>query len=371
MAEVNYIGGAKPGILVPQSKKKPEAIILDILDKLRPTSIEKSINELVQIGERNAYSENANVVKASDYIISSLREQGYKETADQKNRGVFVQKFIIQSYTSKLDKKPAYSISEPSISEKSVEKQTFSGKTRVLDTLSKIDISSLPLSSPFNFVFNDLKVENSNVVLTIPGVKTPGTTILLCAHYDSVGGPGAGDNASGVAALLETARLFSGHKFEYTIKIVFFSAEEQGCLGSRYYLSRMPEQEQKSIAAVIVADMLGRKDDDSLDIMFDKKHPETSADLISQVNASIRVFVPDLKVGVSPDSGCDSDDDVFQWKGIPTVFVSESSDDEYNSMPRVLHTVNDTIDHIDTKVMLPNQIKAIISSVAQLAKPID
>jgi acetylornithine deacetylase/succinyl-diaminopimelate desuccinylase-like protein len=75
-----------------------------------------------------------------------------------------------------------------------------------------------------------------NLVLTIPGHgPNANQQVLMTAHLDSVtysdgnpreSAPGAEDNASGIAALMEAARLFRYYKFDRTIKIIFFTAEE-------------------------------------------------------------------------------------------------------------------------------------------------
>jgi hypothetical protein len=71
--------------------------------------------------------------------------------------------------------------------------------------------------------------------------ERPGTagTLLLSAHYDTVpGSPGADDDASGIAALLEVARHFAGHEGPRGLRLVFFDREESGLEGSRAYAAR-------------------------------------------------------------------------------------------------------------------------------------
>ncbi len=67
----------------------------------------------------------------------------------------------------------------------------------------------------------------SNIIAERTGSVSPGETVIIGAHYDSViGSPGANDNASGVGALLELARLFSGVDVERTVKFIAFVNEE-------------------------------------------------------------------------------------------------------------------------------------------------
>ena len=75
-----------------------------------------------------------------------------------------------------------------------------------------------------------------NVVGVHRGISCPTEIYVLGAHYDSVeGAPGAMDNGSGVAGLLESARVLSQYAFEGTIVFIAFDREEQGLQGSRAY----------------------------------------------------------------------------------------------------------------------------------------
>lgn len=72
-----------------------------------------------------------------------------------------------------------------------------------------------------------------NIVGTLSGTTCPEKTFIVGTHYDSVGvSPGADDNASGVAATLEIARLLSGQSFQASVDFVAFSFEESGMVGS-------------------------------------------------------------------------------------------------------------------------------------------
>ena len=93
-----------------------------------------------------------------------------------------------------------------------------------------------------------------NVVATLPGSDPNAGYYVLCAHYDatavrSIGwnwredpAPGADDNASGVALVMESARALSGQTFPWTIKFIAFSGEELGLFGSRAYAEGTTKQ---------------------------------------------------------------------------------------------------------------------------------
>ncbi len=75
----------------------------------------------------------------------------------------------------------------------------------------------------------------ANVVWTLPGLTNPDRIWIVGAHYDSYNNPGADDDASGVAAVLEAARVLSQFRFADTITFVAFDAEEHGLVGSYRY----------------------------------------------------------------------------------------------------------------------------------------
>jgi Zn-dependent M28 family amino/carboxypeptidase len=87
--------------------------------------------------------------------------------------------------------------------------------------------------------------------------KGKSSLILIGAHYDAVPGtPGADDNATGVAALLELARAFAAQPLNYPVRIVAFDMEEYGMLGSSQYAADLKQQKQP-IRLMLSLEMLG------------------------------------------------------------------------------------------------------------------
>jgi len=76
-----------------------------------------------------------------------------------------------------------------------------------------------------------------NLIVTKVGTLYPNTFVIVCGHYDSIGGTGTNDNGSGIACILETARLLQNIPTEYSIKFINFSGEEDGLIGSQHYVS--------------------------------------------------------------------------------------------------------------------------------------
>ncbi len=92
-----------------------------------------------------------------------------------------------------------------------------------------------------------------NVVATQTGTLYPSQIYIVGAHYDSVNNPGADDNASGVALVLEAARVLSQYDSAYTIRYMAFDREEQGLIGSGAYAA---EHASDNILGMISADMV-------------------------------------------------------------------------------------------------------------------
>ena len=92
-----------------------------------------------------------------------------------------------------------------------------------------------------------------NVVATQAGTAFPEACYIIGAHYDSAGTPGADDNASGVAGVMEVARVISQCHSDYTIKYIAFDTEEYGLLGSQAYVDAHPGDD---IRGMISMDMI-------------------------------------------------------------------------------------------------------------------
>ena len=95
-----------------------------------------------------------------------------------------------------------------------------------------------------------------NLVVLKPGTDPNAGAWLIGAHYDTVGGSkGADDNATGVAAVMEVARLLKDVPLEQTLRFVFFDQEESGLLGSTAYARS--DTRIAGLKGAIIAEMLG------------------------------------------------------------------------------------------------------------------
>ena len=105
----------------------------------------------------------------------------------------------------------------------------------------------------------------ANVVATLKGTTNPELVYVVSSHYDSVViGPGADDDTSGTAALLETARILAHHPLPATVIFASFTGEEAGLLGSREFVRRAVDGGLKVVGA-LNNDMIGWSNDYRLD----------------------------------------------------------------------------------------------------------
>jgi Tol biopolymer transport system component len=105
----------------------------------------------------------------------------------------------------------------------------------------------------------------ANVLATLPGTVNPELVYVVSSHYDSVtAGPGADDDSSGTAALLEAARVLASHPQPATIVFASFTGEESGLLGSREFV-RQAVANQMQVVGALNNDMIGWANDARLD----------------------------------------------------------------------------------------------------------
>jgi hypothetical protein len=112
---------------------------------------------------------------------------------------------------------------------------------------------------------NAMGGRTANVIATLKGTVNPELVYVVSSHYDSVaGGPGADDDSSGTAALLEAARVLADNPMPATIVFASFTGEEAGLLGSREYVRRAVESKTRIVGA-LNNDMIGWANDQRLD----------------------------------------------------------------------------------------------------------
>ena len=110
----------------------------------------------------------------------------------------------------------------------------------------------------FGYTVTEQPFEYSkNLIARLDGTSDPESIFVVGAHYDTVSSTyGADDNASGVAGMLEVARILAGRNLPYTIEFVAWSLEELGLWGSYHYVD-LALAEGKEIFGVVNFEMIG------------------------------------------------------------------------------------------------------------------
>jgi len=127
-------------------------------------------------------------------------------------------------------------------------------------------------------VYEHWGVDWKNVVGNIPGAYDPEKVVILSAHLDSTSAkrlryaPGANDNASGCAALLEAARILSKHRFEKSVRFLIFAEEETRQNGSRAYVEGIEGSGEEIIGAINMDMIAYGGSDKALDLVTRPKH---------------------------------------------------------------------------------------------------
>ncbi len=171
--------------------------------------------------------------------------------------------------------------------------------------------------------------------------------IVLSAHYDHVGirngrmFPGADDNASGVATLLEIARICVDQPFRHGLVIAALDAEEMGLQGARAFIADPPVAKDR-IALNVNLDMIARGDKGEIYVSGLHHHP-TLKPLLDPVAARAPIKVPfghDLPGTGDDDWTMQSDHGVFHEAGIPFLYFGVEDHADY-------HQPTDTADRIN------------------------
>ena len=203
-----------------------------------------------------------------------------------------------------------------------------------------------------------------NVVGTIPGRSDSTVQVVICGHFDATSedpwnlAPGAEDNGSGTAVVLEAARVLSQEEHDYTLKFIAFSGEEQGLIGSYYYVSEAFSRGDNIVAAMNY-DMVGYTDDERYDVSV--RYDSASEWLGNLVTAASRFSVAEpYSFGYSSPS---SDHWYFQQYGYPATFSIHIG--RTQGYP-FYHSVNDTAGNLNYQ-FLSEVTKMAVASMAMVA----
>jgi len=171
--------------------------------------------------------------------------------------------------------------------------------------------------------------KSANVVARIEGTDKADEILTLTAHYDSVpAGPGAYDNMSGAAIIMELCRYFSENRPRRTMEFVWFGAEEKGLRGSKAYIAAHEEELAKHQFNMNV-DLAGQAVGATvIGLTADDKACEVLTGFAKEIDLGMEIL---HKVW-------SSDSNTFAWKGIPAMTLNR---DGFG-----MHTHYDTVDRI-------------------------
>lgn len=218
------------------------------------------------------------------------------------------------------------------------------------------------------------KVRLKNVVGVIPGSKPErsGRSVVVGAHYDHLGSgrpearegnrgkihPGADDNASGVAVLIETARVMNRMHPDISIVFVAFTGEEAGKKGSKYYVAHEERYPIEKCLAMVNLDTVGRLGKKKLLIIGassaeEWEHIFRGAALVTGVDTEL--------VSERLDS---SDQTSFEEAGVPAVQLFAGPHTDY-------HRPSDTADKIDTGglVKVASVVREVVEHLSNRREP--
>jgi hypothetical protein len=216
-------------------------------------------------------------------------------------------------------------------------------------------------------------VEGENLLALLEGRDEAlrGEVLVLSAHYDHLGVRGeqlfrgADDNASGVAVMLELARVLTreGARPRRSVLFAAFDAEERGLLGSKYFV-HAPTLPLERIVLDLNLDMLGRRMLDVVEGALFAQGWEHSPELVDLLRAA--GARESLRLGfVATDvTGARSDFAPFLWKGIPALFLSSSEHPDY-------HRSTDVPERIQWEELRARARLAarVLSALAEAAEP--
>jgi hypothetical protein len=247
---------------------------------------------------------------------------------------------------------------------------------------NRLDVCSLPTCDRFGQGFRaTIPAQYSggdslwvNLVLTKPGRATA-AHYIVCAHYDAIAirqpewswlsdpAPGADDNATGVAALLECARLVSKLELDIGVTFALFSGEELGLQGSWAFAQVLAPDD--SVIGVINLDMVGYASGATLtEITYDVQSKWLS-DLIAETASALD---PSIDVEPRDRTGVATSDHASFWRvHVPGVMLSDRIDADGDPVYPYYHTLADTLGNIDT-LQVQENTRLVVAYLSRFAE---
>ena len=212
-----------------------------------------------------------------------------------------------------------------------------------------------------------------NVIGIQRGTLYPDTYVVCGSHFDSFSyeamfgsgtAPGADDNATGVASVLESARIMTQYEFEYSIIYCAYGCEEMGLYGSEAYASRC-QQEGMDIIGYFNNDMNGYLYGDQIHI--DCIYPNSVEPIGTYYMNVGEVYYPELPIRHVNFNEGDSDHTSFNNHGYMGIYPFE----DYQNYSPYIHTPNDLIGtSVNSFAMSQQYCQMNIACLAEIANPV-
>lgn len=179
---------------------------------------------------------------------------------------------------------------------------------------------------------SEISRKSANVAVRILGTEFPEEIVTVTAHYDSVPeGPGAYDNMSGGAIVMEAFHYFAEHRPARTMEFIWFGSEEKGLVGSRNYV-KSHEAEMRNHVFNLNVDLAGQ--------LLGGNVLGVTAD--PSVCTELKALMEENRLGVTiKNQVWASDSNTFAWKGIPALTLNR---DGFG-----MHTRHDTVEYISPR----------------------
>lgn len=229
---------------------------------------------------------------------------------------------------------------------------------------------------PFDVTVEGLTTRQHNIIGVIQGTDIGGGIFVVGAHYDNIAGdyvsstqfsPGANDNASGVAAILEMARILCQRPHRATIMFVAFSSEEIARQGSRAFVERYLRPNNFDVNAMLNVDTIGSQtrtdgsiNDRQMRVFSAPPNDSPSRQLARNMGFLSAQYTPNMQLVVLDQidrEGRFGDHQSFSDAGYPAVRLIEAEDDQ-----RRQNSPNDTIDDVQP-AYLTNTTRTLLALV--------
>lgn len=232
----------------------------------------------------------------------------------------------------------------------------------------------------FAFPFGSRTLAAQNIIATLPGRVNPPQVIIISAHYDSrtidisdvrSPAPGANDDGSGVAAVLELARQLSTQPLDATYEFILFAGEEEGLFGS-VHLAPLMRKNGVRVVAMLNDDIIGnvtgpdgQRVDNRVRVLSGDPDGGPSRQLAAEAKTIVEGALPGFGVELVPSlyhGGRGGDHIAFHYAGFPAIRFIEAVENLAHQ-----HNANDRVEFMDM-TYLASVVRANLAVALELGR---